>query len=56
MNKKFFGIKIGTLLQFFLCLVLASIIWFVVQYANTPDEQTQDNEETVSVTDDFSLR
>ena len=34
MNKKIFGIKIGTILQLVLCLILAAIIWFVVQYAN----------------------
>jgi hypothetical protein len=35
MNKKILGIKLGTLLQFLVCVVLASIIWFVVQYTNS---------------------
>ena len=32
MNKKRFGIK--TVLQIVLCLLLAILIWFVVQYSN----------------------
>lgn len=35
MNKKFLGIKIGTILQFLVCVVLAFVIWFVVQYTNS---------------------
>ncbi len=35
MNKKFLGIKITTILQFLVCVVLAFIIWFVVQYTNS---------------------
>ena len=35
MNKKILGIKIGTMLQFLVCVVLAFIIWFVVQYTNS---------------------
>ena len=38
MNKKIFGIRIATILQFLLCLVFAAIIWFVVQYANMQDD------------------
>ncbi len=38
MNKKILGIRIGTLLQFFVCIVLAFIIWFVVQYTNSQAE------------------
>ena len=35
MNKKFLGIKIATILQFLVCVILAFIIWFVVQYTNS---------------------
>ena len=34
MNKKIFGIKIATILQAFVCLVVAFAIWFVVKYMN----------------------
>ena len=39
MNKKILGIKLGTILQFFVCVVLAFIIWFVVQYTNSQAEK-----------------
>ena len=32
MKKKIFGIKIGTIIQFAFCLVLAFAIWLFVQY------------------------
>ena len=35
MNKKILGIKIATILQFFVCVALAFIIWFIVQYTNS---------------------
>ncbi len=35
MNKKILGIRIGTILQFLVCVVLAFVIWFVVQYTNS---------------------
>lgn len=35
MNKKLLGIKIATILQFLVCVILAFIIWFVVQYTNS---------------------
>ena len=35
MKKKFLGIKIGTIIQFLVCVILAFIIWFVVQYTNS---------------------
>ena len=35
MNKKFLGIKIGTMIQFVVCVILAFIIWFVVQHTNS---------------------
>jgi len=34
MKKKIFGIKISTILQTLLCIVLAFIVWFLVQYSN----------------------
>ena len=35
MNKKFLGIKISTILQLLVCVILAFVIWFVVQYTNS---------------------
>ena len=32
MKKKIFGIKIGTLLTYFVCLVVAFAIWMFVNY------------------------
>ena len=32
MNKKLFGIKISTYLQFFVCLIVAFCVWFFVKY------------------------
>ena len=38
MNKKFLGIKISTILQLLVCVILAFVIWFVVQYTNSQAE------------------
>ena len=38
MNKKFLGIKISTIIQLLVCIILAFIIWFVVQYTNSQVE------------------
>ena len=35
MNKKILGIRIGTILQFLVCVVLAFVIWFVIKYTNS---------------------
>ena len=32
MKKRIFGIKIGTILTAFVCLVVAFIIWMLVKY------------------------
>ena len=32
MDKKNFGIKLGTVLTFFVCLVVAVCIWMIVKY------------------------
>ncbi len=42
MDKKIFGIRIGTILQLVLCVALAFVIWFIVQYMNTNDEGAKD--------------
>ena len=52
MNKKILGIKLGTILQFFVCVVLAFIIWFVVQYTNS---QTEANTAAIGEYFDFML-
>ncbi len=56
MNKKIFGIKIGTILQFLLCLILAAIIWFVVQYANSSNDIVEEEAHTLFKTLNFALR
>lgn len=33
MKKKFFGIKIGTILSTLLCLIVAIVFWFFVEYS-----------------------
>lgn len=49
MKKSFFGIKIGTVIQFILCLAFAFAIWISVKYTemysnenneSSPDEET----------------
>ena len=37
MNKKIFGIKIGTILTWALCLVVALCMWIYVEYANASE-------------------
>jgi len=32
MKKRIFGIKIGTVLTFFVCLIIAFAIWMIVNY------------------------
>ena len=32
MNKKIFGIKISTILTFFVCIIVALAIWMLVKY------------------------
>ena len=32
MNKRIFGIKIGTLLTAFMCFIIAFAIWMIVKY------------------------
>lgn len=39
MNKKFFGIKIGTWISAFLCLVIALFIWIYVEYDKAINDQ-----------------
>ncbi|MBO5945178.1 MAG: hypothetical protein J6Q69_01090 [Clostridia bacterium] len=43
MNKKIFGIRVGTLIQFLLCLFLAIAIWLSVQYASVESDNTNNN-------------
>lgn len=37
MNKKFLGIRIGTFLQIFVCLLIAFAIWFAVKFNNAEE-------------------
>ena len=37
MKKKIFGIKVGAILQFVLCVACAFVIWLAVQYTNMQD-------------------
>lgn len=38
MNKKIFGIKISTILQAVLCIIVAFVIWFAVKYTGTAEK------------------
>ncbi len=40
MNKKILGIKVGTILMAAISLLVASIIWFYVEYAKLAESQT----------------
>lgn len=33
MNKKIFGIKIGTILTAFVCLIVSMLVWLLVNYS-----------------------
>ena len=37
MNKKILGIRIGTFLQIFVCLLIAFAIWFIVKFNNSEE-------------------
>ena len=40
MNKKIFGIKLGTIITMLVCLAIAFLIWILVEYKlHTPLEQ-----------------
>lgn len=45
MNKKIFGMRLGTLIQFLLCLFLAIAIWLSVQYASIATDKSDNNSE-----------
>jgi len=32
MNKKIFGIKVGTILTAFICLIVSIVVWLLVKY------------------------
>ena len=50
MNKKIFGIRVGTLIQFLLCLFLAMAIWLSVQYASVESNESNNNSQDASDT------
>ena len=50
MNKKIFGIRVGTLIQFVLCLFLAMAIWLSVQYASVESNESNNNSQDASDT------
>ena len=41
MKKKLFGIKIGTIISAILCLIVAVVFWFFVEYSkmNSPEAE-----------------
>ena len=41
MNKKIFGINIGSILSAFLCLVAAVLFWLFVKYTENSDVTSQ---------------
>lgn len=40
MNKRIFGIKISTILQAFVCVLFALVLWLAVKYNNTEEAET----------------
>lgn len=40
MNKKFFGIKLSTILTAFACLIVAFLVWMTVEYVNIDDAKS----------------
>ena len=50
MNKKIFGIRVGTLIQLLLCLFLAMAIWLSVQYASIESNESNNNSEDATET------
>ncbi len=38
MNKKFLGIRVGTILMAFISLLVSMLIWFYVEYENVSSE------------------
>jgi len=40
MNKKIFGIKVGTILMAFLCIVIAALLWLMIEYTRQADSST----------------
>ncbi len=40
MNKKIFGIKIGTMISFVVCIVVAFCIWLYANYISASDVAT----------------
>lgn len=45
MKKKIFGIKIGTIIQFVLCLIFAFAIWLSVRYSALFSDDNNDTTE-----------
>ena len=50
MNKKIFGIRVGTLIQLLLCLFLAMAIWLSVQYASIESNESNNNSKDATET------
>ena len=38
MNKKIFGIRLGTIISFVVCLVVAFLIWLYANYTSMTEE------------------
>ena len=41
MNKKIFGLRVGTIISFFVCLAVAFLIWLYASYAATSEESAE---------------
>lgn len=41
MKRKFFGIKIGTIFSAILCLIVAVVFWFFVEYSKINSHDAQ---------------
>ena len=55
MNKKLFGIKLGTYLLLLLCLLAAFLIWIFVNISSVTDDAECDREPEAYVQDLDSL-
>ena len=42
MNKKIFGIRVGTIISFVMCLTIAFLIWLYANYAAMTEMSIQD--------------
>ena len=37
MNKKIFGIRVGTIITFIVCIIVAIVVWLYAEITNSPE-------------------